>query len=349
MAEIASSQLLTIDEIRALRRVSRLSVPRFVAEGDVMDVRTDAVALRGLAARGLVTFVEQGDEPRVEWTPALTALLTHCVRPDFVAQVTVESGAAKPAATGSERVVTEHAVLATTHLGPGATWFTAHPHHLVRCTQHTGDLDALLRHLCRLDELAPPQGLSLSVDLRRYLRADDLLAAGSPDTAVDVLVDAGAELGTAHAWIQALAHRRFSVAVSIAGTVDGSPKGDGAPDAGTAACTDRNSPRAETSPYDDPGSLDRTPSRQPVVRSEACWVVGEDGIAWRVLSVESASGDWDAPADPELDRVKVEQVDAETLGAGFLGLLVPPAGQHTSNAPTGAASRTCDPTPRAVA
>src|SRR5439155_22102173 len=55
--------LVTIDELRALRRIMDIWLPGFVVEEDDEDLRVDAAALRGLAARGLVSLPAGADIP----------------------------------------------------------------------------------------------------------------------------------------------------------------------------------------------------------------------------------------------------------------------------------------------
>ncbi len=69
------SMVVSVDELRAAGRLAGAGMPPLLAEGDPDDPRVDLAALRGLAARGLVVGMEDGDpEPVGDLGDTLAAL-----------------------------------------------------------------------------------------------------------------------------------------------------------------------------------------------------------------------------------------------------------------------------------
>jgi hypothetical protein len=176
---------VTVDELRAVAALADVVLPRFVTADDDSDPRVDAAALRGLAARALVTLDQE-----VRLGAELSRL---CGRPDSVVELEVEDGGA----------LLRCAVV-------GATVFLEQQAGLVRLEPAGSALD-LVNRLGRLDQIAEPGPHCFTVPTKRYLAADDLLLAGDPEAAVATLGRPGAD-----AWIEAVRTRRHSVSVAAA-------------------------------------------------------------------------------------------------------------------------------------
>jgi hypothetical protein len=89
---MAGSLVLTVDELRALSRLVDVSLPRFVTEHDRDEVRVDAAALRGLAARGLATIQDAAELADIRLVDELDHRLAPCATASLLAEVEVETG-----------------------------------------------------------------------------------------------------------------------------------------------------------------------------------------------------------------------------------------------------------------
>lgn len=92
---------LSVDELRALARLTGLLLPSLLLDDDDLDAGVrDAVAVRGLLARGLLRFDEVGDvagdradrPAAIALTARLATLLAPLTDPDTVAELEVEVG-----------------------------------------------------------------------------------------------------------------------------------------------------------------------------------------------------------------------------------------------------------------
>lgn len=225
--------LFTDSELCALHRIRDLVLPGFVTSSDTDDVRMDVIALRGLAARELIAF----DAGEVRPSAALEQVLAPCADPVLVAEVTIER----------DGEIT-YAGLVRAADG-GSSVFAARPWGLLSVEPATASATDLLGDLCQLDQVGAVGHHATTVNSRDYLHADELLAAGSPDAAVDLLVSSGASLGVAHAWLGAVEHRLATVMVTVA----------------------------------------RTAGTGPFLAIELGWLVAQDGTAWQISTAELGS------------------------------------------------------------
>lgn len=221
--------VLTVDELRGLDRwLTDLSLPWFVTAGDVPDLRVDAAALRGLAARDLAVLHPPGgagpaDDPggnpdgnatRITLAPPLARRLAPCRGATLLAEVDVEAAGA----------IARYAVLA--RADAAATVLTELPGGLVRLAAADAAPEETVRRLCGL---AVPQldtgpdatasvatAAGFSVAAATYAAADDRMLAGDPDVAVTVLVAGGAPEPAARTWVAAVRDRRRAVALRAA-------------------------------------------------------------------------------------------------------------------------------------
>jgi hypothetical protein len=194
--------VLGVDELRAAARLAGVPVPFLVAADDPHDPRVDLAALRGLAARGLVTGLEAADpEPAGPLATVVDAL----VEPELVLEVERDGGRDTLQAEGQ---------------GGGLT-LTALPGGLVEVglgappTGHEG-LDELLG-------LAPPVAdvplvgvVEFEVPVSVHVEADELVLAGDAEAAVALLSGSGVAHPTAVRWTAAVAGRRGATALRVA-------------------------------------------------------------------------------------------------------------------------------------
>lgn len=238
----ASDELvLTVDELRALRRVADLVLPAFVTTGDRGEARVDAAALRGMALRGLIDL--DGDSPLepVRVADELAEALGPCTSASMLAEVELET-------TRLAIVIgVEHPVTMLTALDGG----------FVAVERADADAGEVLERLCRLHEVTEPAASwAFTIDAETQAKADALVLAGDPDSAVAVLTEGGMPEQTAKAWTAAVDGRRLAAAVSVACRLD-----DGLITAG-----------------------------------ELRWLVAGDGTAWRVEADEApADPEQDTP------------------------------------------------------
>ncbi|HEU5160084.1 MAG TPA: hypothetical protein VFU43_24010 [Streptosporangiaceae bacterium] len=194
-----SGALFTVDELRALRRVAEIELPRFVCEGDAGHVAVDAAALRGLAVRGLVTL-----EDGVRVGGELTRLLAPCSSARLLAEVELESAGRLThiaLAAGTERV----------------TLLTERDAGLVSVERVDADPGEVLARVCRLDEVAEVgAGAGFTVAAEAHTEADGLVLDGALDAAARLLTEAGVQASSARAWVTAVAGRRYAASLSVA-------------------------------------------------------------------------------------------------------------------------------------
>ncbi len=243
-----SALLLTVDELRALHRILGTWLPRFVVEDHDESLRVDAAALRGLAARGLLTLAP-------DWTVVdgltLDDAVTGHLEPYRTARLVVEAEAE------TAGVTTRFAVSAAPDGTVGL--LTALPGGLVSTELIDSPALDVVARMCRLDQVAAAGGpagpeLACRVDVDAHFEADGLALAGDLDGAVAALVCGGAPEPAARAWISALVSRRGAAAISVAhvaGTTPTVPEG-------------------------------------PIADGELRWLVADDGTAWRVTVNESS-------------------------------------------------------------
>jgi len=211
---VTAPLVLTVDELRALHRVTGAWVPTFVAEDDSRDSRVDVAALRGLAARGLVDLV-----PDAAGEFALADRLAGHLAPYRDARLVAEVEVEDPAALHQYAVGGADTVGLLTELAGGLTTL-----RLPAASASRAIVD-----LCRLGEVAARPGTStgFEVDAEAHTEADDLALAGDRDAAVEHLVRAGAPMAAAAAWIDALTKRRCAAAVRVGTTGEPHPAAGG--------------------------------------------------------------------------------------------------------------------------
>lgn len=199
--------VLTVDELGALDRIVGLALPRFVTADDEADLRVDAAAIRGLAARGLVTIDEADAADPITLSAALAGLLAPCRGATAVAELVVETGGA----------TARHALFAAGNAP--TTHYLEQPAGLVRVDLTTRPFADKVRELCRLDELTRygNGSLAFGVGADAHVAADDRLVAGDPAGAVATLVAAGAPAEAARGWADAVSGRRIAVTLTVAG------------------------------------------------------------------------------------------------------------------------------------
>jgi hypothetical protein len=211
---MADSLVLTVDELRALRRVAALSLPRFVTAADSGAVAVDAAALRGLAARGLVRLTGRAAPDAVRVAESLTRLLAPFSAARLLAEIEVESGgrithlACAAAADGSATLLTQRDI------------------GLVSVERVQADVGQVLARRCRIDEVTESAGeVRFTVDAETQADADALALAGDGDAAIGTLTAAGVPRRTARSWITAVTGRRLAVAVRVARRLRDHPTG----------------------------------------------------------------------------------------------------------------------------
>ncbi|TDD92507.1 hypothetical protein [Actinomadura rubrisoli] len=157
--------IVTIDELRALRRIAYLSLPSFVTAGDTGDLAVDAAAIRGLAARDLVALPEAEPLDGVRVAGGLRRLLGPCASPRTLAEIVIER---EPGGRTARYSVAAGDA-------PPVTLLTALPAGLGSVELLDTDAGTLLPRLCGLDEgaAATPSRVTLSVAHR--------LGEGGPD------------------------------------------------------------------------------------------------------------------------------------------------------------------------
>jgi hypothetical protein len=200
--------VLTVDEIRALGRITGGWLPRYVAEDDEEDLRVDLAALRGLAARDLLVWrAERVDSEHVTLDPALQAALEPFRDPATVVEVDlVTAGQATWFAASRAGDIAGTGLLA---------W---HGTGLVTIELVGDGIAETVARLCQLTPTEPltTTGVELVVHPDAQIDADELALAGAHDEAVAALVAAGATHTAARAWVAAVASCRRSVGVSVA-------------------------------------------------------------------------------------------------------------------------------------
>lgn len=193
--------VVSLDELRAVHRLTGLCLPRFVVADDEEDPRVDAAALRGLAARGLVDLCP--DDVLV--VDPLDRLLAPGRATRWIAEIDIET----PGGLDRHAVIAGAAgtAVVATQLAGG----------LVSLRPSVADLPAEVRRLCRLDEVSAPAsatGFTVAVETHRH--ADELVLSGAATAATEVLTAAGVAEPAARTWITAVCGRRCAVAVAVA-------------------------------------------------------------------------------------------------------------------------------------
>lgn len=196
-----SRLVVSVDELRAVHRFTRLCLPRFVMEDDEEDPRVDAAALRGLAARGLIELCP--DDVLV--ADPLDRLLAPGRAARRIAEIDVEAPG----------VLDRHAVI--DGASGTAVVFTELPGGLVSLRLTVAGLPGEVRRLCRLDEItASASGTEFTITAEAHRHADELVLSGAATAAMEALIAAGVLELAARAWISAVCSRRCAVAVTVA-------------------------------------------------------------------------------------------------------------------------------------
>lgn len=202
--------VVTVDELRALRRLDDLRLPRFLADDEPPErktaVRVDAAALRGLAARDLL---RTGGGGTVAPCATLAALLAPYAAPTLFVEIEAEAdGRLRNAALAGHG---DHGLGALAELAEDqlAGLLTL---ELVADTAY----QALLR-MCHLDVVAEhPAGEAFTIDAATHAEADELALQGDVPEAVARLVAGGVTETVAAAWVDAMLRRLGAVAVTTA-------------------------------------------------------------------------------------------------------------------------------------
>jgi len=204
---VTRSLVVSVDELRAAGRLVGAGMPPILAEGDPDDPRVDLAALRGLAARGLMSGLEDGDpEPTGELAEVLAAL------DDLVAlaEVARDRGAENGGAGERRAVARGRTGTVAIQLRGGG---------LVDVTMDVVDPAALIVDGCALGDIeAPPPVVPLpwSVDGDTLETAEDLILGGEGSRAVAVLASAGVPDDAAGHWVRAVEQRRGGASVTVA-------------------------------------------------------------------------------------------------------------------------------------
>ncbi|MEU0558031.1 hypothetical protein [Dactylosporangium sp. NPDC006015] len=222
---------LTLDELRALSRLADHWLPADVTDDDA-DLRIDLAAVRGLAARGLVP----GEEP-------LAGVLAPLTGPRTAVEIDADEA-------GTRRWYAAAGDTSTTVLAGG-------PDGLVDVELLDGSPAAVVPRLLLLPA-AQAEATGFDVPADALAEADELVAGGAEDAALDVLCRAGVPAGPAASWLGAITGRRSAAAVRVA--------------------------------HHDPAT-----GRSAV--GELRWLVAGDGTAWQVTAVHGGLHRV-APADP---------------------------------------------------
>lgn len=208
----AASLVVSVDELRAVCRVTDAVLPAMVSDQDARIEAVDVAALRGLAARGLVALP---DDMELWVADDLLAALAPTRGARLVVEVDEDAGrgsrtwAALGGDTGPTTVMTEH--------GAG----------LVRLEVRPGGVGDVVAERCDLSAV-PASGADLGFTVPRaaHETMGDALDDGSTGAATEALVAAGAPAEAAGAFVAALHLRRRAVAVQVArnlGTGDDGP------------------------------------------------------------------------------------------------------------------------------
>lgn len=198
----ASTLALTTDELRAIARCTGAALTSMLLEDeDEADAPVaDAVALRGLAARGLVSI---DGEPAEAGAVRLSAWARQLLAPVLSPEALVEVEADRARSPFVERHVVCVAGLRTIVLSE------ADEVDVWRVLEGTGELATTLAAVVDLPEAGAGGGAGsgrrLAVPASAHQAADDALEEG--DDAVAVLVASGADRDTAAAWIAAVTGR----------------------------------------------------------------------------------------------------------------------------------------------
>lgn len=247
--------VLSVDELRALCRSTDLVLPVKVTEGDEHVEAVDRVALRGLAARDLIDltgnatgFVVRGD---------LSGALAPCHDARVVAEVDHDEGGD----------LTSWSVIGS-DLAPSTVVAERSP-GVVIVALEPADVAHIVVARCQATEVAVQSaGAGFTVPAATHQSANDAIDDGEQESAIDVLVGAGAAPDAATAFVHAVRHRRGAVAVKVARKV-------GVGDDG------------------------------PFEAGEVRWIVGPAGETWR-LTIELADEPTDATDDDESDDEVLE-------------------------------------------
>ncbi len=201
------SMVVSVDELRAASRLVGAGMPPLLAEGDPDDPRVDLAALRGLAARGLVVGMEDGDpEPVGDLGDTLAAL------DDLLglAEAARDMGAGANGAGERWAVARGRTATVTLRLRTGG---------LVDVDIDVEDPGSVIVDGCALDDLettsavvAPPW----SVDSDALETAEDLIEGGEGSRAATVLESAGVPDAAAGHWVRAVEQRRGATSVTVA-------------------------------------------------------------------------------------------------------------------------------------
>lgn len=206
MSAVTTNLVVSVDELRALARVTGLVLPAFVADDDSDDERIDLVALRGLMARGLVATVGPDPDGSLRLDDALAEVLEPARGAPVLAEVDEEVGDAAPRTwavmgddDGPTLIVAEH--------GPG----------LVALDRSPDPVAVVVSTWCRLDEVeASPDIDGFVVPLGAQTAADGAIIDGDGDESIAILTAAGAPSEAARRWVDAVAGRRRSIGVQVA-------------------------------------------------------------------------------------------------------------------------------------
>lgn len=230
-----TSLVVSVDELRAAVRLAGVPVPPAAGDDDPDDPRVDLAALRGLAARGLIVGLSEGDpEPAGVLATALAAF----DEPDWILDVELDE-LDRRRESGDGRWPDGHREHRRWNSYNG-------PHGAASAMVLLGglmqvDLDGVpdsavdLAARCGLPEesgrpaaegqgdlpdasvgggTGEPDGFEVTT--AAHVEADALALAGELAAATAALAEGGARRGPASRWVEAVASHRSAVAVRVA-------------------------------------------------------------------------------------------------------------------------------------
>ena len=204
--------VVSVDELRAICRVTDAVLPAFVTDDDAKIEAVDIAALRGLAARGLVALTDDedlwiADDVLAALSPTRDARLL--VEIDEDTGFESRTWAALGGDAGPTTVMAEY--------GPGLVTMEAVPMAVAEVVAERCGLAGVR---------AEVEYLGFTVPRAAHEAMGDLLDEGATGMAAEPLLAAGAPADAAVSFVEALVARRRAMAVQVArnvGTGDEGP------------------------------------------------------------------------------------------------------------------------------
>lgn len=204
-AETAEPLVVSVDELRAVCRVTDAVLPAFVTDDDAKIEAVDIAALRGLAARGLVALTDDddlwiADDVQAAVAPTRDARLL--VEVDEDTGLDTFTWALVGGDAGPTALMAEYGLgLVTLEVLPAA-------------------VTEVVTERCRLDEIrAQVDYLGFTVPRAAHEAMGDAIDEGASGLAAEPLLAAGAPADAAVAFVEALVARKRAMAVQVARNV----------------------------------------------------------------------------------------------------------------------------------